>query len=35
MNVLDRALKGAAGGRTRVEWAPQGLVCELWLGRTA
>jgi PAS domain S-box-containing protein len=33
MNVLDRALKGAAGGRTRIEWDPRGLVCELWLGR--
>jgi hypothetical protein len=35
MNVLDRALKGATGGRTRIEWDPRGLVCELWLGRPA
>jgi len=35
MNVLDRALKGATGGRTRIDWDPRGLVCELWLGRPA
>ncbi|HEY2358866.1 MAG TPA: PAS domain S-box protein [Phenylobacterium sp.] len=34
MSVLERALLGAVGGRTRVEWAPEGLICELWLGRT-
>lgn len=33
MNVLERALSGSAGGRTRIEWASGGLVCELWLGR--
>jgi len=33
MNVLERALVGAAGGRTRIEWDPRGLICELWLGR--
>jgi hypothetical protein len=32
MNLLERALRGAAGGRTEMEWRPQGLVCELWLG---
>ena len=34
MNLLARALTGTAGGRTRIEWAPEGLICELWLGRT-
>jgi PAS domain S-box-containing protein len=33
MNLLARALAGTAGGRTRIEWAPEGLICELWLGR--
>jgi two-component sensor histidine kinase len=33
MSVLERALRGAAGGRTQLIWAPDGLVCELWLGR--
>ncbi|HEY2752153.1 HWE histidine kinase domain-containing protein [Phenylobacterium sp.] len=33
MSVLERALWGAAGGRTQLIWAPDGLVCELWLGR--
>ena len=28
-----RALQGAAGGRTELTWGPEGLVCELWLGR--
>jgi PAS domain S-box-containing protein len=32
MNLLARALASAPGGRTRIEWAPQGLVCELSLG---
>lgn len=31
-NLLARALTGTAGGRTRIEWAPEGLICELWLG---
>ena len=35
MNLLARALTGTAGGRTRMEWPPEGLICELWLGRTA
>jgi PAS domain S-box-containing protein len=35
MSVLERALTGAAGGQTRIEWAPAGLICELWLGRVA
>jgi PAS domain S-box-containing protein len=34
MSVLERALQGAVGGRTQIEWAPEGLVCELWLGRS-
>jgi PAS domain S-box-containing protein len=33
MNLLTRALTGAADGRTRIEWSPEGLICELWLGR--
>lgn len=33
MNLLARALTGTAGGRTQIEWAPEGLICELWLGR--
>jgi PAS domain S-box-containing protein len=33
MNLLARALTGTAGGRTLIKWAPDGLVCELWLGR--
>jgi hypothetical protein len=32
MNLLERALASAPGGRTRIEWAAQGLVCELSLG---
>jgi PAS domain S-box-containing protein len=32
MTVLERALQGTAGGRTRIEWRPEGLFCELWLG---
>jgi PAS domain S-box-containing protein len=32
-NLLERALKGASGGRTEIEWAPQGLICRLWLSR--
>lgn len=32
MSVLERALRGSAGGRTQIEWAPEGLICELWLG---
>lgn len=32
MNLLARALAGAPGGRTHIEWAPEGLVCELSLG---
>ena len=35
MNLLARALTGTAGGQTRIEWAPEGLICELWLGRVA
>ena len=30
--VLARALKGTAGGRSEVEWRPEGVVCRLWLG---
>jgi len=30
--LLDRALRGAIGGRTEIEWASGGLVCRLWLG---
>lgn len=33
MNLLERALLGAPAGSTRIEWAPEGLICELWLGR--
>ena len=28
----ERALQGAANGRTEIEWAAAGLVCRLWLG---
>ncbi len=31
-SVLDRALRGAPGGRTEIEWRESGLVCRLWLG---
>jgi PAS domain S-box-containing protein len=34
VNLLARALTGTAGGRTRIEWPPEGVICELWLGRT-
>jgi PAS domain S-box-containing protein len=30
--VLERALRGTEGGRTEIEWRPEGLVCRLWLG---
>ncbi|MCR5875061.1 PAS domain-containing protein [Phenylobacterium sp. J426] len=33
--ILERALGGALGGRSRLEWRPQGLVCELELPATA
>ena len=33
--VLERALRGTAGGRTEVEWLAEGLVCRLWLGGSA
>jgi two-component sensor histidine kinase len=32
MTVLEQALTAARGGRTRLVWAPEGLVCELSLG---
>lgn len=35
MSLLERALTGAAGGRTRLAWEAGGLVCELWLGPVA
>ena len=31
MQVLDRALGGALGGRTELDWRPEGLVCTLHL----
>jgi PAS domain S-box-containing protein len=34
-SLLERALKGTIGGRTEITWAPEGLVCELWLGSSA
>jgi PAS domain S-box-containing protein len=34
-NLLERALNGASGGRTELEWAPPGLICRLWLSRPA
>ena len=30
--LLERALKGAIGGRTELEWPVSGVVCRLWLG---
>jgi PAS domain S-box-containing protein len=33
MTLLARALTGTAGGQTRIQWAPEGLICELCLGR--
>jgi PAS domain S-box-containing protein len=30
--VLERALGGNVGGRTEMEWRPEGLVCRLFLG---
>lgn len=30
--LLERALKGTAGGRTEIDWDPAGLVCRLSLG---
>jgi PAS domain S-box-containing protein len=30
--LLQRALRGTIGGRTEMDWAPEGLVCRLWLG---
>jgi PAS domain S-box-containing protein len=30
--LLQRALRGTLGGRTEMDWAPDGLVCRLWLG---
>jgi PAS domain S-box-containing protein len=32
MTLLERALQGAADGRTEIEWADEGLICRLWLG---
>jgi PAS domain S-box-containing protein len=31
-SLLERALRGAPGGRTELDWAPEGLICRLWLG---
>ena len=31
-SLLERALRGTIGGRTEMDWAPDGLVCRLWLG---
>lgn len=33
--MLQRALTGPIGGRTRLDWRPDGLVCELELPRSA
>jgi PAS domain S-box-containing protein len=34
MSLLERALQNATGGRTELTWAADGLICELWLGRS-
>jgi two-component sensor histidine kinase len=33
--LLRRALSGPIGGRTRLDWRPDGLVCELFLPASA
>ncbi|HEY9219885.1 MAG TPA: histidine kinase, partial [Phenylobacterium sp.] len=30
-SVLERSLGGPIGGTTRLEWRPEGLICELQL----
>ena len=31
-NLLERALLGVKGGRTEIDWRPEGVICRLWLG---
>jgi hypothetical protein len=30
--VLNRALSGPHGGRTEIDWRPEGIVCRIYLG---